>query len=52
MLLAAGFVPSLVSLTALKSRAMRKGVWHRFTPAARALMVARCKETTLPQNTT
>ncbi|NAZ34091.1 MAG: hypothetical protein GU356_07380 [Pyrobaculum sp.] len=29
MLLAAGFVPSLVSLSALKSRALRRGVWLR-----------------------
>ena len=40
MLLAAGFVPSLVSLTALKSRALRRGVWHRVSPAARALIDA------------
>ena len=40
MLLAAGFVPTLMSLTALKSRALRRGVWHRVTPAARALIDA------------
>lgn len=40
MLLAAGFVPSLLSLSALKSRAMRKGVWYRINPAARALIDA------------
>ena len=40
MLLAAGFVPSLVSLSALKSRALRKGVWHKISPAARALIDA------------
>jgi hypothetical protein len=40
MLLAAGFVPSLVSLSALKSRALRKGVWFRVSPAARALIDA------------
>ena len=38
--LAAGFAPSLLSLTALKSRALRKGVWHRVSPAARALIDA------------
>jgi len=40
MLLAAGFVPSLVSLSALKSRALRKGVWYKISPAARALIDA------------
>jgi len=40
MLLAAGFVPSLVSLSALKSRALRKGVWYKINPAARALIDA------------
>jgi hypothetical protein len=40
MLLAAGFVPSLVSLSALKSRALRKGVWYKTNPAARALIDA------------
>jgi len=40
MLLAAGFTPTLISLTALKSRALRKGVWHRVSPAARALIDA------------
>jgi len=40
MLLAAGFVPSLVSLSALKSRALRRGVWFRAHPAARALIDA------------
>jgi hypothetical protein len=40
MLLAAGFVPSLVSLSALKSRALRKGAWFRVSPAAKALIDA------------
>jgi len=40
MLLAAGFVPSFVSLSALKSRALRRGVWHKISPAARALIDA------------
>jgi hypothetical protein len=40
MLLTAGFVPSLVSLSALKSRALRRGVWFRARPAARALIDA------------
>jgi len=40
MLLAVGFVPSLVSLSALKSRALRKGAWFRASPAARALIDA------------
>ena len=40
MLLAAGFVPSLVSLSALKSRALRRGVWYKISPAARALIDA------------
>jgi hypothetical protein len=40
MLLAAGFVPSLVSLSALKSRALRRWVWFRVGPAARALIDA------------
>jgi hypothetical protein len=40
MLLAAGFVPSLLSLSALKSRALRRGVWFRVGPAARALINA------------
>ncbi|MCX8136383.1 hypothetical protein [Pyrobaculum aerophilum] len=40
MLLAAWFVPSLLSLSALKSRALRKGVWFRLDPAARALVDA------------
>jgi hypothetical protein len=40
MLLAAGFVPSLVSLSALKSRALRRGMWFRVSPAARALIDA------------
>jgi hypothetical protein len=40
MLLAAGFVPSLVSLSALKSRALRRGIWFRVSPAARALIDA------------
>jgi len=33
-------VPSLVSLSALKSRALRKGAWFRVGPAARALIDA------------
>jgi hypothetical protein len=40
MLLAAGFVPSFVSLSALKSRALRKGAWFKVSPAARALIDA------------
>jgi hypothetical protein len=40
MLLAAGFVPSFLSLSALKSRALRKGIWFRVSPAARALIDA------------
>jgi hypothetical protein len=40
MLLAAGFVPSLSSLSALKSSALRRGVWYRISPAARALVDA------------
>jgi len=40
MLLAAGFVPSLLSLSALKSRALRRGVWFKVSPAARALIDA------------
>jgi len=40
MLLAAGFVPSLLSLSALKSRALRRGAWLRVSPAARALIDA------------
>jgi len=40
MLLAAGFAPSLASLAALKSRALRKGAWYRVSPAARALIDA------------
>jgi hypothetical protein len=40
VLLAAGFVPSLVSLRGLKSRALRRGVWLRARPAARALIDA------------
>jgi len=40
MLLAAGFVPSLLSLSALKSRALRKGAWYKINPAARALIDA------------
>jgi hypothetical protein len=38
MLLAVGFVPSFVSLSALKSRALRRGAWFRVGPAARALI--------------
>jgi len=33
-------VPSLVSLSALKSRALRRGIWFRVSPAARALIDA------------
>jgi hypothetical protein len=40
MLLAAGFMPSFLSLSALKSRALRKGVWYKINPAARALIDA------------
>jgi hypothetical protein len=40
MHLAARFVPSLLSLSALKSRALRKGAWFRVGPAARALIDA------------
>jgi len=40
MLLAVGFVPSFVLLSALKSRALRKGAWFRVGPAARALIDA------------
>jgi hypothetical protein len=40
MLLAVGFVPSALSLSALKSRALRRGVWFRARPAARALIDA------------
>ncbi len=40
MLLAVGFVPSFVSLSALKSRALRRGAWFRVGPAARALIDA------------
>ncbi len=40
MLLAVGFVPSLLSLSALKSRALRKGMWYKINPAARALIDA------------
>jgi hypothetical protein len=40
MLLVAGFVPSLLSLSALKSRALRRGAWFRVSPAAKALIDA------------
>lgn len=40
MLLVAGFVPSLLLLEGLKSRALRRGVWLRLDPAARALVDA------------
>jgi hypothetical protein len=40
MLLAAGFVPSFLSLSALKSRALRRWVWFKASPAARALIDA------------
>ena len=33
-------MPSLLSLLALKSRALRRGVWFRASPAARALIDA------------
>ena len=33
-------MPSLVSLSALKSRALRRGVWFRVGPAAKALIDA------------
>ena len=33
-------MPSLVSLSALKSRALRKGIWYKINPAARALIDA------------
>ena len=33
-------MPSLLSLSALKSRALRKGAWFRARPAARALIDA------------
>jgi len=33
-------VPSLLSLSALKSRALRRGAWFRVSPAARALIDA------------
>jgi len=33
-------VPSLLSLSALKSRALRRGVWFRVSPAVRALIDA------------
>jgi len=33
-------VPSFLSLSALKSRALRKGAWFRVSPAARALIDA------------
>jgi hypothetical protein len=40
MLLAVGFVPSFLSLSALKSRALRRGAWFKVGPAARALIDA------------
>jgi len=40
MSLATVFTPMLLSLTALKSHALRKGVWRRASPAARALIAA------------
>jgi hypothetical protein len=40
MFLAAGFGPSFVLLVGLKSRALRRGVWFRVSPAARALIDA------------
>ena len=33
-------MPSFLSLSALKSRALRKGAWYRVSPAARALIDA------------
>jgi hypothetical protein len=35
-----GFVPSFLSLSALKSRALRKGIWYKINPAAKALIDA------------
>jgi hypothetical protein len=40
MFLAAGFGPSFVLLVGLKSRALRRGVWFRVGPTARALIDA------------
>jgi len=40
MFLAAGFAPSFVLLVGLKSLALRRGVWFRVSPAARALIDA------------
>ncbi len=40
MFLAAGFAPSFVLLVGLKSRALRRGVWFRARPTARALIDA------------
>ena len=40
MYLAAGFAPSFVLLVGLKSLALRRGVWFRVSPAARALIDA------------
>jgi len=40
MLLAVGFVPSFLSLSALKSRALRKGIRYKINPAVRALIDA------------
>jgi hypothetical protein len=40
MFLAPGFVPSFVLLVGLKSLALRRGVWFRVSPAARALIDA------------
>ena len=40
MFLAAGFAPSFVLLVGLKSRALRRGVWFRVSPAVRALIDA------------
>jgi hypothetical protein len=40
MPLAAGFGPSFVLLVGLKSRALRRGVWFRVGPTARALIDA------------
>jgi hypothetical protein len=51
MLLAAGFVPSLVSLRGLKSRALRKGIWYKINPAARALIDAALDQLAPPMRT-
>jgi hypothetical protein len=40
MHLVAGFAPSFVLLVGLRSHALRRGVWFRVSPAARALIDA------------